>query len=184
MTSKPGRRPFFCLTVVSSADGFIARDSKDAPQTWACAEEQRLFFADVNAADWAIMGRNTHEAADKPERHRIVFSRTQSGWQRPTQLWLDPADMTPVDLVGAVGEIRPLLAGLILGGTTVHDWFLSHDAIDRVHLTIEPVTFGTGLPMFSAHSGAPGAVLSAAGFRKVQDDPLNEAGSRYQVWLP
>lgn len=184
MNSKPGPRPFFCLTVVASSDGFIARDPADAPQNWASAEEQRLFFQDVNAADWAIMGRNTHEAADKPERHRIVFSRSVSGWQRPTQLWLDPEAMTPATLGEVVASVKPLSAGLILGGTTVHDWFLAHDAIDRVHLTIEPVSFGVGLPIFSAHSGAPETVLAEAGFRKVQDDPLNEAGTRYQVWLP
>lgn len=177
-------RPHFTLTVVTSADGFIARHAGDAPQNWASAEEQRLFFQDVEAADWAIMGRHTHEAADKPERRRIVFSGSVAGWQRPTQLWLDPAERTPADLAGQVEAVRPLQAGLILGGTAVHDWFLTHDAIDAVHLTIEPVTFGAGLPIFSGHDGPPEAVFAAAGFRKAQDDPMNAAGTRYQVWLP
>ena len=61
-------RPEFTLTVVTSADGYIARAPDDPPQNWASAEEQALFFADVEAADWAIMGRHTHEAADRPDR--------------------------------------------------------------------------------------------------------------------
>ena len=28
------------------------------------------------------------------------------------------------------------------------------------------------------------AALAEAGFRKVQDNPLNAEGTRYQVWLP
>ncbi|MEL7344832.1 MAG: dihydrofolate reductase family protein [Pseudomonadota bacterium] len=184
MNTNLGPRPFFCLTVVASSDGFIARDPSDAPQNWASKEEQRLFLQDVNAADWAIMGRKTHEAADKPERRRIVFSRNREGWQRPTQFWCDPSTMTPRDLAEAVKAVGPLSAGLILGGTAVHDWFLAHDAIDRLHLTIEPVEFGAGLPIFSDHKGGPEAVLAAAGFRKVQDDPLNAGGTRYQIWLP
>ena len=84
------------------------------------------------------MGRHTHEAADKPHRWRIVFSSQAAGWQRPTQLWLDPGALTPGDLAKRVAEVRPLARGLILGGTRVHDWFLAHRAIHRVHLTEEP----------------------------------------------
>lgn len=177
-------KPYFCLTVVTSRDGFIARTPTDTPQNWASKEEQRLFFQDVEAADWAIMGRNTHEAADKPERRRIVFSRTRSGWQRPTQLWLDPTKMAVDALADAVLEVRPLQTGLILGGTAVHDWFLNRGAIDRIHLTIEPIEFGAGLSLFSGWKGSAEEVLAGIGFRKVQDDVLSEAGSRHQVWLP
>lgn len=179
-------RPVFTLTVVASRDGFIARAIDDAPQSWASPEEQDLFFADVEAADWAIMGRHTHEAADRPQRRRIVFSSAGGAgeWRRPTQLWLDPERLGPDDLADKVAHILPMRAGLILGGTRVHDWFLARRAIDRVHLTVEPVTFGAGLPMFTGRSGDPDAVLSGAGFRKLSDRALNAAGTRHSVWQP
>lgn len=172
----------FTLTVATSADGFISRNTDEPPQTWASAEEQALFFRDVNAADWAIMGRNTHLAADKPDRRRIIFSTQISGWQRPTQLWLDPTQLSPDDLTGLVKDVHPLTNGLILGGTGVHDWFLSHGAIDRVHLTIEPVRFGSGLPIFTgvqAHD--PIQVFIDRGFGIRSDERLNSAGTRYVV---
>ena len=179
-------RPVFTLTVVTSQDGFIARAIDDAPQSWASSEEQDLFFADVEAADWAIMGRHTHEAADRPERRRIVFSAAAGAgeWRRPTQLWLDPARLGSQDLADRVAHIRPMHTGLILGGTRVHVWFLGRRAIDRVHLTVEPVTFGVGLPMFTGHAGAPGAVLAAMGFERLCDRALNAAGTRHSVWQP
>ena len=175
--------PHFTLTVATSADGFIARAHDDAPQNWASPEEQALFFRDVEAADWAVMGRHTHEAADKPHRRRIVLSTTISGWQRPTQLWLDPRGIASADdLPALVEEVHPLERGLILGGTRVHDWFLAKNAIDRVHLTIEPVIFERGLPIFSDQVGKdPLQIIEKKGFIVRFDETLNARGTRYFV---
>ena len=177
--------PYFTLTVATTADGFIARTHDDAPQSWASPEEQALFFRDVEAADWAIMGRHTHEAADKPHRRRIVFSTRISGWQRPTQLWLNPSDLSSAhDLSVLVRDVRPLENGLILGGTRVHDWFLARNAIDRVHLTIEPVTFEQGLPIFSGQdSGDPVRIFESNGFSPLSEVSLNPLGTRYLVFV-
>lgn len=170
----------FTLTVATSADGFISRSTDEPPQAWASPEEQALFFRDVEAADWAVMGRNTHEAADKPHRRRIIFSTSKQGWQRPTQLWLDPKKLVPKDLAALVDERRPLVSGLILGGTRVHDWFLFHDAIGDVHLTVEPVVFEDGLPIFSdQQSRDPVDVFTAHGYCITEDRQLNSAGTRY-----
>lgn len=172
----------FTLTVATSEDGFISRSTDEPPQAWASVEEQRLFFRDVEAADWAIMGRNTHLAADRPERRRIVFSTRTKGWQRPTQLWLDPADVGPSDLGRLVGGVHPLNSGLILGGTRVHDWFLSQEAIHRVHLTVEPLRFGSGLPIFTHQQDTdPVQVFLARGFRVETEEALNATGTRYIV---
>lgn len=182
MTASP--LPHFTLTVVTSADGFIARAPDDAPYTWASPEEQTLFFEDIAAADWCIMGRNTHEMADRPDRRRIVFSSGAgaSDWRRATQVWLNPAQARPQELAGLVGERHPFQKGLILGGTRVHDWFLTHDAIDRIHLTVEPVRFGAGLPLFSGQIGAADQVLADLGFAQREERALNNHGTRYMVW--
>jgi dihydrofolate reductase len=174
----------FTLTVVTSADGFIARAHDDSPHLWASPEEQALFFADIAAADWAVMGRNTHTLADRPDRRRIVFSTGagQGLWAREGQLWIDPRALTPVDLPPLVNGHHPLRKGLILGGTRVHDWFLAHDAIDRVHLTIEPVRFGVGLPLFTDHSGPAEIVLENLGFARQSVESLNPRGTLYSVW--
>ena len=179
-------RPHFTLTVVTSRDGFIARAPGDTPASWASPEEQALFFADLEAADWGIMGRITHECANRPDRRRIVFSAAagSGAWRRPTQLWLDPAPLRPADLAGRVGAVHPLGHGLILGGTRVHDWFLQHGAIDSVHLSVEPVAFGTGLPLFSGRQGPAEAVLEGSGFARLSERRLNDAGTRHSVWAP
>ena len=173
-------RPEFSLVVVATSDGFIARHPGHSPAEWASPEEQAHFFAEVEAADWSVMGRGTHQAADRPDRRRILFSSSVATpvWRRPTQLWLDPAGLTPDDLPALVAEVQPMRRAAILGATRVHDWFLHHRRIDRVMLSIEPLRFTAGLPLFTGHSGPPDAVLHTLGFRTVVERQLNPAGTR------
>jgi dihydrofolate reductase len=173
-------RPEFTLAVAVTEDGFIARHPGHAPADWCSPEEQALFLAEVDAADWSVMGRGTHEAADKPHRRRIVFSSAapEPEWRRPTQLWLDPAGRGPDDLARLVAPLRPMRRGLILGGTAVHGLFHDAGRIDRVLLTVEPVTFGAGLPVFPGHAGPAEAVLAALGYRLRDSRTLNARGTR------
>lgn len=174
--------PHLTLIVVTSRDGYIGTDAHPSPQSWASEEEQALFFRDVEAADWSFMGRKTHEAADRPDRRRVIFSGSVDGWKRPSQLWLDPAGLTVSDLCERVAPVRPLRKGVILGGTRVHDWFLLQNAISRVHLTIEPQTFGGGVPVISDSDGdAPLEIFRARGFDVVEERQLNGNGTIYYV---
>ena len=176
---------YFTLTVAASSDGYISPDISTPTHTWVSSEEQVLFFRDIEAADWTIMGRHTHEAADRPDRRRIIFSSKSSGWQRPTQIWLNPEDLTPTDLPERVEHIRPLKHGVILGGTRVHDWFLANGAIDQVNLTIEPVSFADGLPVFSDQAGSdPLEIFRVRGFEMVSHEVLNSAGTQFVVLKP
>jgi dihydrofolate reductase len=173
-------RPTFTLLVVATEDGFIARHPSHSPAEWASPEEQAHFFAEVGAADWSVMGRHTHEAADRPDRRRIVFSSRAGApdWRRPSQLWLDPKGHAPDDLAALVAPVRHLRHGLILGGTRVHDWFHAAERIDRVLLTVEPLRFGTGLPVFSGETGPADAIFARLGYGLTETRTLNATGTR------
>lgn len=177
--------PRFTLVLVTTRDGFIARYPGHSPADWASPEEQAVFFEEVGQADWGIMGRGTHEGADRPDRRRIVFSTSAMSpeWRRPGQLWLDPSKVGPAELTDFVAVHHPLRSGLILGGTRVHDWFRDHDAIDSVLLSVEPIAFGSGLPIFSDQQiNDPEQTLSEAGFVAVQETRLNAGGTRLIRW--
>lgn len=176
----------FTLVAMATEDGYIAREAGHSPASWASREEQDLFFGEVASADWSIMGRGTHQVADRAERRRIVFSGSveRPDWRRSNQLWLDPRDLTPDALPALVAGRWPMRRALILGATRVHDWFLAHRRIDRVLLTVEPVRFGGGLPIFSRHAGPPEAALASAGFRLADSQRLNAAGTKLLTYLP
>lgn len=173
-------RPHFTLTVAATEDGFIARAPGHPPSDWCSPEEQALFFEDVEAADWSVMGRGTHEAAPRAKRRRIVFSSKIAGWQTECQFWCDPNEVSIEDLAQEVAKVHVFRRGLILGGTRVHDWFRDRDAIDRVHLTIEPVTWGAGLPIFTGAEGCdPLDVFARLGFDKIEERRLNADGTMW-----
>ena len=172
--------PRFSLLVVTSEDGFIAKAPGHGPWEWASAEEQAIFFREVAAADWSVMGRGTHEAALKPERRRIVFSHSASTpeWRLPNHLWLTPDGLTPDDLAALVADRHPMGEVAILGGTPVHDWFHQHGRLDRVVLTVEPVRFGGGLPIFSdQQERSPEDAFRARGYREMARQILNAQGT-------
>ncbi len=172
--------PIFTLVAVCTEDGFIASHEGHTPADWASAEEQAVFLAEVEAADWSIMGRGTHEAADRPDRRRIVLSTAPLApdWRGPTQLWVDPAPIGPDGLAPLVEHVRPMRNALILGGTQVYDWFHAAGRIDRVLLTIEPVAFGVGLPLFTGQKGPADRTLEKLGYRLDSTRPLNARGTR------
>lgn len=184
---RSGEAASFTLLAVASADGFLGRHPGHNPADWASAEEQALFFAEVDAADWSVMGRGTHETAFRPLRRRIVFSRSAPSpqWRTPTHLWLDPEGLTPDALAALVAPRRPLRHGLILGGGAVHDWFHARRRIDAVSLTIEPVRFGEGLPLFSDQRARdPVAAFTEKGYAILSERALNAAGSRLVTLAP
>jgi len=171
----------FTLLVVATEDGFIARHPGHGPWDWASAEEQALFLAAVDRADWGVMGRGTHEAALKPHRRRIVFSRSapEPEWRTPNHLWLDPARLSAAELPGLVAARHPMTQALVLGGTAVHDWFQAQGRLDRVVLTVEPIRFGTGLPIFSDQAPGEGAEAAfiARGYGEISRQTLNAGGT-------
>lgn len=180
-------RPRFTLLAAVSADGFIARHAADHPAAWASAEEQARFLAAVPRYDWAFMGRRTHELAFRPDRRRVIFSRSVAApeWRAAAQLWVDPARHGLDPILAALAPVRRPGRCAILGGTEVHDWFLALHLVDRIELSLEPVVFGSGRPLLTgAAPGDPAAALAARGFREQGRRALNERGTLLLTLVP
>lgn len=173
----------FTLTAVVSADGYIGRRAGEHPGSWASAEEQARFLDEVPRYDWAFMGRTTHQTAFRKDRRRVVFSRTAQGldWREETHLWVDPDRVALAEILAALAPVRPPRRCIVLGGATVHDWFLARDLIDRIELTIEPLRFCGGLPLLSGQPGDALAELERRGFAAVDEQRLNGQGTRLLV---
>ena len=176
------KRTQFTLVAVISRDGFMGGEDGLPPSTWASREEQTLFLARVAAADWSFMGRFTHEAAYREDRHRVFFSSrdSQPTWVTSHHLWLDPQRIPIQEVLAQLAEHHPVQDCLILGGTQVHDWFWQQQLIDQVELTIEPIEFGQGLPLLSqAMARDPMESFLAQGYTPKTERILNGAGTRF-----
>lgn len=135
------------LLAVLSEDGFMAQYSGHAPSSWASKEEQDYFFGRMDGMDWSFMGRNTHEAAFREDRKRVVFSNQvpRYEWRSDCHLWVNPQAVSYTQILDI---IQPTGECALLGGTRVHDWFLAAGQIDVIELSFEPISLGAGLPLF------------------------------------
>ena len=95
------------------------------------------------------MGRTTHELNPNQQRKRIVFSRKYEEIKLikkdiPDQFYFNP------DL-HQWSDFEKICSGniLILGGTSVHDFFIYAELVDTIHITVEPHTFNEGVRAFS-----------------------------------
>lgn len=168
----------FVLLAVVSSDGFIARHQGDPPWAWASQEEQARFRATMAKVTWSVLGRVTDETAPRPERKRIVFTSGVKGvaWLTENHLGFNPAGAT-FDEALATAKVDGLVA--VLGGTRVHDYLLEIGRIDEIRLSIEPIRFSEGLPMFTgvAWLGLAGHLERHGMTQAASDEVLNAAGT-------
>ncbi len=138
----------YTLAFACSSDGFIAKYSGDNPFEWTSLEDKKHLDNLIKNHKWQVMGRKTHELNPNESRSRIIFSRKYQKIKQIknsiNQYFFNP-DINQWD------EFENLCkeSVLILGGTSVHDYFLYADLIDEIFITVEPLKFGKGLPAFT-----------------------------------
>jgi dihydrofolate reductase len=146
-----------------SADGFIAPSKLDptTPSTsWTSPEDTQFFKIKTIEAGVVVMGHNTYNTIPskyRPLQNRlnIVYSKQASrsdltlltrsdlkNINKPHYTQLPPHQLINLLLKQSFKNIA------ICGGTSIYTQFLEAGVVDELFLTIEPVIFGTGTPLF------------------------------------
>ena len=167
------------LIAVVSKDGFIARKSGDIPANWTSNEEKKCFKNDINKCDWAVMGRTTHELSYKENSKRIIFSSSIKNYKflSENHILLNPENFSFIEMLGKIEKVSSIC---ILGGTRVHDYFYYNNLINEMMITVEPIFFRVGLPLFTKIKW--NNVLQTflnQGFKKKKYIQINKKGTRY-----
>lgn len=123
--------------------------------------------------DLLLMGRKTYEAVrPKPEaeRLRMVLTTQPDNYTAsivPSQL--EFTGLQPQELVASL-EARGYTSALLLGGGAVNGAFLAAGLGDELYVTIEPLLFGRGTPLF-------GGVELNVSLRLLESKQLNTRGT-------
>jgi dihydrofolate reductase len=150
-----------------SVDGFISPTGLDleGPSTyWTSREDTEFFKAKTKEAGVVIMGRTTWESI--PEKYRPLKDRLNIIYTSQPETIQDSSPLTEfinlksniinrtittnlrpqkvIELITANGKKHIA----ICGGTSIYTQFLQEGVVDELFLTIEPVVFGTGTPLF------------------------------------
>jgi dihydrofolate reductase len=133
------------IVAATTADGFIGRTA-DHLADWSSKEDKKLFVKLTKEAGTMVMGSKTFATIGRalPGRKTIVYTRD------PHESDIDDVTFTneaPADLVNRLAnEGHESLA--ICGGASIYSLFMESGVVDELYLTIEPVVFGTGVPLF------------------------------------
>lgn len=142
-------RPNFALIAVSTIDGKIARHPGHMSD-WSSKEDKDFLHKMLGKSDAVIVGRNTYETAKKPlsKRNCIVFTRSVPAQERSNgkPVFLNPAATDISDYCSR----NSILKVAVLGGAKTFNYFLANGLADEIYLTIEPIAFGAGIPLFDS----------------------------------
>ncbi|MBI4599621.1 dihydrofolate reductase family protein [Candidatus Uhrbacteria bacterium] len=139
------RAPRFIAFVASSVDGRISLTKKTLPD-WTSREDWQFFQKALKKMDAVVVGRNTYKAARTRLRKRTtyVFSRhLKRVTRRGSVTFINPARVNLTDMFQSYRTVG------ILGGASVYQTMLEKGMLDELSVTIEPLLFGHGVPMFS-----------------------------------
>jgi dihydrofolate reductase len=135
------------LVAAITADGFIGRNAGHLAD-WTSREDKKLFVRLTKQAGTMVMGSKTFATIGRalPGRKTIVYTT------RPDEFSVDGVEATdesPVELVARL-ENDGVEALAVCGGASIYALFMDAGVVDELYLTIEPLLFGTGVPLFSS----------------------------------
>lgn len=146
------------LYIAASLDGYIARP--DGNVDWLQDPDYALEGEDYgykefyDSIETTLMGNKTYLEIlgydvpfPYPDKINYVFTRSDKEDNEHVNFINNNLAAFAKDLKNSSGKDIWLI-----GGGEINSQFLEHGLIDRIILTLMPITLGEGLPMFPAHS--------------------------------
>ena len=143
------------LYIAASIDGFIARENGEIDwlenPNYHIEGESFGYDEFYDSIDTTLMGNQTYRQVlgfdvpfPYPDKTNYVFSRSKSGHDEHVQF----INSDIPDLIAALKKEEGRDIWLV-GGSQINGPLLSQGLIDKIILTLIPVTLGTGIPLFS-----------------------------------
>ncbi len=137
------------LFAAMSADGFIGQDSEHRSLDWRSKADAKFFIEQTKKLGIIVMGSTTYKTfrvKQAPPGRRLIVYTT-----KPNSITGENVETTseaPHALVKRLANEGG--TGIAVGGgATINKLFVDSGLVDELYLTIEPVLFGKGVPLFS-----------------------------------
>ncbi|MCW1908202.1 MAG: dihydrofolate reductase family protein [Candidatus Saccharibacteria bacterium] len=135
------------LIAATSIDGFIGRGPGHFPD-WTSPEDTEFFVQKTKAAGVLVMGATTYQTLiDKgrklPGRRVIVYTNNPTKFDGA----VETTSKTPKALCQQL-EAEGVTDLAVCGGSTIYGLFVASGMVNELFITVEPLVFGAGLPLF------------------------------------
>lgn len=136
----------FCAIAAITLDGKIAKSSSHTFE-WTSKEDKEFLHEQLKLYDSIIVGRRTFELHKREllKYDTVVLSRKETTSGMHNAKYMNPKK----ESLNKYLETKQYRKNAVLGGQEIYTYFLKHDLLDELYITVEPVIFGKGLTMFN-----------------------------------
>jgi dihydrofolate reductase len=139
----------FAIAAIT-ANGFIGQASNQMSWDWTSPEDRKLLVELTKKAGSVVLGAKTFDTFKRkrafPGRRTIIYTRHPDTIDIPN---IETTDETPDALIARLKKDGA--TGLaIIGGTSIYNLFLESGTLQELYLTMEPILFGNGIPLFGS----------------------------------
>ena len=147
------------IVAAITADGFIGRSS-DHLADWTGKADKKLFVDVTKELGVMAMGSRTFATIGRalPGRKTIVYT---SQPDKITAKGVETTQETPAELVRRL-EDEGAHGLAVVGGATIYGQFMAAGGVDELYLSVAPLLFGTGVPLFNTELDATLQLLNAS----------------------
>nr|AIA11340.1 RibD C-terminal domain protein [uncultured bacterium] len=140
------------LLAAMTVDGFIARSVTDRSFDWTSDEDKHFYVDSIKRARAVVMGSKTFQTFSRyPKDMRYVIYSSQPEKfvnPRPERINATATKDDPKMVLQALEE-EGYSEVAICGGSSIYTMFMKAGLIDKIYLTVEPLVFGKGVPLFN-----------------------------------
>jgi dihydrofolate reductase len=154
------------LYMASTANGFIAK--RDDDTSWISKEEWDSYSAMVREKGCSIVGHRTYDILTKqPEFSELKDVRLIAVAHHDVPL-VSPQHSVAHSPQEALRLAKDFDEVVVAGGGALNASFLEENLIDEIYIDVEPVIFGSGIPIFGG--GTFEKALEFIGQKKIEKD--------------
>jgi len=168
--------------VAMSLNGLITDGDNPDVASWTSPEDKAHFKAQKSTASVIVMGKNTYLAMRDSfvlddKTLRVVLTKDLSEFLHETvEGKLEFSNLGPKQLVEWLEELGHSEM-LLAGGSYVYSAFLGAGLINEFQITLEPVVFKSGTPLFSD-------LKSVQNLKLISSEKLNSNGTLLLSYIP
>nr|AIA13642.1 Dihydrofolate reductase [uncultured bacterium]AIA13791.1 Dihydrofolate reductase [uncultured bacterium]AIA13914.1 Dihydrofolate reductase [uncultured bacterium] len=129
-------------------DGFIGRDASQVSIYWTSPEDSKMYRRITKEAGVTIYGSRTFDTIMRglPGRKTIVVTSHPDTYANIENV--EATSDSPAEIIQRL-ESEGQAQVAVCGGSTIYYQFLEAGLVDELYITVEPLLFGTGVPLIS-----------------------------------
>lgn len=155
------------LIAAISVDGQIGQATDQVSTAWTSKEDKKFFTQRTKEAGLMVLGSQTFRTFNRllPSRKMIIMTRDVEAFRQSVELEVVEVNSETVsldreDVLYATSMMPSALVSLlegvgvkelaVCGGSSIYAQFIAAGLVETLYLTIEPIAFGKGVPLFGA----------------------------------